>query len=176
MDWKNTKTKNDYNADEVISALQKDIRRGNQESAGFWAYELHISGDDFRKKLWERLRTIAVEDISFGNPDAIVMIRSLYESYLEEYENDDDKLIHAIYAATYLASCTKDRYVDELKNYFKKYSKLKEIPDYALDKHTKRGKEMGRDSRHFWEEGSIIKPELEYRNRKYLETILKNLD
>lgn len=175
MNWKKTKTKNGYAADEVISALQKDIRRGNQEDAGYWAYELHISGDKFQKKLWERLKTIAVEDVSFGDPQAVVLIRGLYESYLEDYENDDDKLIHAIYAATYLATCTKDRYVDELKNYFKKYATRKEIPDYALDKHTKRGKKMGRGSKHFWEEGAKLLPESKHRNKKYLNIIREKL-
>lgn len=33
-------TKNNYLLDEAVSALQKEIRRGNEENALFWALEL----------------------------------------------------------------------------------------------------------------------------------------
>jgi len=81
-----------------------------------------------------------------------------------------------MYAATFLASCPKDRYIDELKNYFKKFGIKKEIPDYALDKHTKKGKEMGRDSKHYWEEGAKLIPEREGRDRQYLQKILEKMN
>jgi hypothetical protein len=32
----------------------------------------------------------------------------------------------------------------------------REIPDHALDKHTMRGRKMGRGSKHFFEEGSKL--------------------
>jgi hypothetical protein len=35
VNWKEIVTKNGYPADEVISALQKDIRRGNTDDAIF---------------------------------------------------------------------------------------------------------------------------------------------
>lgn len=56
--WKNFRTKNDYPADEVISALQKDIRRGNVEQAAFWAHELCVSGKEFQRKFWENINNI----------------------------------------------------------------------------------------------------------------------
>jgi replication-associated recombination protein RarA len=172
INWKEKTTLNGYAADEVISALQKDIRRGNKEEAAYWAYELCLSGDEFHGKLWERLFTIAVEDISFGNEHAAILIRTLYEAFQRDYDNIDDKYIQAFFAATFLASCPKDRYIDELKNYFKKFDIKKQIPDYALDKHTKRGKEMGRGSKHFWEEGTKLFPELKGRDKQYLDKIM----
>jgi len=82
INWKEKITANGYAADEVISSLQKDIRRSRKEEAAFWAYELCISGEEFHEKLWERFFTIAVEDISFGNDHSAILIRSLYEAFL----------------------------------------------------------------------------------------------
>lgn len=46
-------TKRGYYIDELLSALQKDIRRGNEYEAVFWAVEL----DGYSPwKLWDRLR------------------------------------------------------------------------------------------------------------------------
>jgi len=111
------------------------------------------------KILWERLTTIAVEDISFGNPDAINLIQSLKIAYFSNFEHDDDKNIQAMFAAAYMAKSPKDRFIDEMKNYFKLYEVKHEIPDYALDKHTKAGKEMGRSYDHFWLVGAKLNPE-----------------
>jgi len=59
------------------------------------------------KILWERLTTIAVEDISFGNPDAINLIQSLKIAYFSNFEHDDDKNIQAMFAAAYMAKSPK---------------------------------------------------------------------
>ena len=174
INWKEKTTINGYPADEVISSLQKDIRRGNEEEAAFWAYELSKSGKSFQRKLWERLITIAVEDIGFGNPQAASIVQSLKQSYFSDFENEDDRDIQAMFAATILARSTKDRYIDEMKNYFK-ISKIKKvIPEYALDKHTKRGKALGHGSEHFWTIGAKLNPEDPKRNKKYLKEILKH--
>lgn len=53
-----------------------------------------------------------------------------------------------------------------------------EIPDIALDKHTKRGRAMGRDSFHFLNEASQVFPQAEITNdykERYAE-ILKKYD
>jgi hypothetical protein len=34
----------------------------------------------------------------------------------------------------------------------------REIPDYALDMHTKAGRALGRGAAHFYEEGAVIAP------------------
>jgi len=52
-------TVNGYAMDEVVSALQKEIRRGNEENATFWACELLDSGAG--ETLWRRLKVIAAE-------------------------------------------------------------------------------------------------------------------
>ena len=42
--WANATTKNGFAADEIISCLQKAIRRGMVEEACQYAYELYTSG------------------------------------------------------------------------------------------------------------------------------------
>ena len=41
--WQSIKTRNGYAGDEVISALQKSIRRANEEDACKFAYDLFYS-------------------------------------------------------------------------------------------------------------------------------------
>ncbi len=173
IDWKSLKTANGYAADEVISALQKEIRRKKTDEAVYWAYELCLSGEVFQIKLWERLQVIAIEDVGFGNPNACVVVQSLKQSFFEDFDHVDDKYIQAMFAAAYLAESPKDRFIDEIKNYFVLTKHSPKIPAYALDKHTKRGKEMGRDSRYFWTVGNVLKPELVGRNKKYLRIVKK---
>ena len=59
-----------------------------------------------------------------------------------------------------LSRSPKSRIVDDLfatiDSDIKDYNKKIEIPDYALDKHTFRGKKMGRGNKHFLEEGAKI--------------------
>lgn len=173
VDWKSLKTINGYAADEVISALQKEVRRKKIDQAIYWAYEMCLSGEVFQKKLWERLVAIAVEDVGFGNPMGCVVVQSLKQAFWSDFDHVDDKYIQAMFATAYLANSPKDRFIDEIKNYFTLTKHVPKIPVYALDKHTKRGKEMRRDDKYFWTVGSILKPELATRNKKYLRKIKK---
>ena len=77
--WVNVKTFNGLQADHVISALQKEIRRGNTENAALLAYEMMITSPALEDYLWQRLKVISVEDIGFGEPLAPVVIQSLFE-------------------------------------------------------------------------------------------------
>jgi len=151
------KTKNGYNADEVISALQKDIRRCNIEQACYWAYELLVSAKKFRDKFWERMGVICAEDIGMENPQAIATIEALRKLYYRLDEQKGDSKIVGIFATMFLAYQRKNRYADHLYHKFKnmKDSDRPKIPDYALDKHTKRGREMGRGDEHFNKIGAV---------------------
>jgi hypothetical protein len=82
----------------------------------------------------------------------------------------------AIHATRYLATRQKDRSSDELLNWMKHAVNhgdvLPMVPDYAIDMHTARGQAMGRNVRHFLEEGARVIPELEGRELKYRELLL----
>ena len=49
-----------YDFSEVSSAMQKAVRRGEAQLAGYWALELWASG--FGNYVWKRLLTISAED------------------------------------------------------------------------------------------------------------------
>lgn len=165
--WSKITTRNGYAGDEVISALQKSIRRGLEEQACMFAYELYISSPQLEEKLWRRLLTISVEDIGMGNPNAAILVNNLYQMSREFDYADGDRPIYFIHAIRYMCQSEKDRSSDLLKNICIKsfaMGKLPEIPDYALDKHTQRGQAMGRDSFHFLNEASKVIPQAEIDN------------
>ena len=176
--WSKIVTKNGYAGDEVISALQKSIRRAKEEDACMFAYEMYISSPQLLEKMWRRLLTISVEDIVMGDPMAEVLVNNLYHmSKYFEYA-DGDHPLYFIHAIRYLCSCQKDRSSDLLKNICIKsfaMGKFPEIPDVALDKHTVRGKAMGRDSFHFLHEASKVIPQMEVDN-DYKERYAKILE
>jgi len=178
--WKELKTKHGYAADEVISAVQKSIRQGREDDAVFFAYELLCSGGEFEEKCWERLRVISVEDIGLANPSLVSTIYALYKNYVMLARKDrEDKFLQAMLAILLLVRSPKSRYVDELYNNLQDKVELenyrREIFDDVLDKHTKRGKEMGRDFRHFWEESSKLKSDMS-TDKHHLKEILQRLD
>ena len=178
--WVKVQTRHDFAADEVISALQKEIRRGNTENAALLAYEMATTSPELEDYLWYRLLVISVEDVGMGDPQAPVLIKTLYEIGKQFGARGGEGLLMAVHAVRYLCACQKDRASDEMVNWIK-YVVEEEglrpaIPDYALDMHTARGPEMGRGKRHFWEEGAKLYPELPERDKTYRERMLAILD
>ncbi|MGO2082686.1 hypothetical protein [Vagococcus sp.] len=179
--WAKITTRNGLAGDEVISALQKSIRRGKERDACEFAYEMFITSPQFEEKLWRRLLAISVEDIGMGNSNAAIMINSLYQMRQAFQYNEADRAMFFIHAIRYLCNSEKDRSSDLLKNIVIKnfaMGYVPEIPDIALDKHTTRGKEMGRGSEHFLHEASKVIPQAEVSNtykEQYAE-LLKEYD
>lgn len=178
--WVDVKTFHGFQADHIISSLQKEIRRGNTENAALLAYEMIITSPALEDYLWHRMKVISVEDIGFGEPLAPVLIQSLFEMNSACDRAVGERKLYAIHAVRYLCMCKKDRSSDEMINWINHASKLDNalpvIPEYALDMHTADGQKKGRGRRHFFEEASLIVPELPNRDRTYLERIMKMLD
>ena len=77
-----TSTKHWYLFDEVVSSLQKSIRRGLNDEAIFWAGELYHSGHEFF--LFKKLFTIAIEDVGLAVPDLLLYAYTLYKNWTDE--------------------------------------------------------------------------------------------
>src|SRR3990172_5683514 len=77
--WTKVRTRHDLPADEVISALQKEIRRGHSENAALLAYEMLTTSPEMEAKLWQRLLAISVEDIGMGDTQAPILVHTLYQ-------------------------------------------------------------------------------------------------
>ena len=121
--WVNVKTFNGFQADHVISALQKEIRRGNAENAALLAYEMMLTSPALEDYLWQRLKVISVEDIGFGEPLAPVLIQSLFEMTSACDRSVGERKLYAVHAVRYLCLCKKDRSSDEMINWISHASK-----------------------------------------------------
>ena len=95
-------TQNGYGLDEIISALQKDIRLGNEEQALYWALELLPRYEAY---LWRRLLVICNEDIGIANPEILVQVQVLRSQYFEFREEGKDGTCRLILANAILLMC-----------------------------------------------------------------------
>lgn len=107
--WARIKTRNGLNGDEVISSLQKSIRRGLEEQGCEFIYEMYITSPQMEEKLWRRLLTITVEDIGMGDPMECTIVNNLYEMRKQFSYADGDTPIYFIHAIRYLCKYQKDR-------------------------------------------------------------------
>jgi replication-associated recombination protein RarA len=165
--WTRVRTLNDLPADEVRSMLQKSIRRGWLEEAVLAAYELYATGPEAEEMLWSRLDVIAAEDVGIGLIEAPAIVEALNDQR-RRYPRSGDRFIFAAHAVRLLATATKDRTSSELASWAMELVDSGErhvrIDDLAVDMHTRRGVEQGRDLAHWLTEGAVVVPELEGRD------------
>jgi replication-associated recombination protein RarA len=151
-------TKHGYDHYELLSALQKCIRRGMEYEATHFAAEL----EEFNPTmLWNRLKIVASEDIGPANPTMPLLI----ENMQKQYQTEKAKLAestHKLYltnAIVCLCRSQKSRITDDLQTVVYKErekGKFLSIPDFAFDKHTIRGKAMGKGIEDFFTEGNKV--------------------
>jgi replication-associated recombination protein RarA len=178
--WQRTTTEHGFAADEVISAFQKCMRRGLTDNVLLLAWEMFLTSPEMEEMMWSRLCVIAVEDIGFGNVQAPVLVETLYQQHMRYPRPAHDRFLFAAHAVRILCSSTKDRTTDDMVNWAKHSvglgDVLPEIPDVALDMHTRRGQEMGRDYYFFMSEASKVVPEIEDKDQHYRDWIMKALE
>lgn len=155
------KTRKDYDFYECSSAFQKSIRRCKERDALFFGFELYASG--YSKYAWKRMLLMASEDIGIADDGVAIKLNALYNNWKMIMDNGGSHgqeviFIHAIMA---LSRAKKSRICDHAKIYAMITGENPEIPDYALDNHTRRGKQMGRGLDYFMEEGTVLENQLE---------------
>jgi replication-associated recombination protein RarA len=140
---------------EAKSALQKSIRRGLEEDALFWAAELAGWNTE---SLWKRLRVMASEDIGIASPSAALTVRCLYENWRDaQKEGEGEGRLFITHAVLALVRSKKSRIVDHATiTAFEGGLEERPVPDYALDRHTQRGRAKGRGYQHFFEVGAKL--------------------
>lgn len=139
-----------YEFDEVSSSLQKSIRRGLEYESCYWGFVIHQSG--YGQYLWCRLSVIVCEDVGLGNPQALILVSALQQSWLLLHKHDKsptlDKYLLCIQAILCLCRSPKTREADSLCNLIEenfKMGKRLEVPEFAKDSHTDVGRnEFGR--------------------------------
>lgn len=160
----------------VASAFQKTIRRGMEQEALFYGTELMLS--DYDEFAWFRMRVIVSEDIGVANPTLPAQIEALYTSFgaMKAMKNRHaPERLPFVHAIMLLARSPKSRLVDnKLSQYFsfRETLEIPETPDFVFDKHTKKGKEMGRGFEHFFSEAAQlanVPEELEEEEKEWHE-------
>ncbi|ADO41339.1 ATPase AAA [Ketogulonicigenium vulgare] len=178
--WQRTTTQHGFAADEVISCIQKSLRRGLLENAILLGWEMFLTSPEMEEMLWSRLCVIAVEDVGLGNPGLPSIIETLYQQHMRYPRPAGDRFLFAAHAIRMIAGSVKERTSDDLVNWARRSvelgERMPEILDIALDMHTGRGQEMGRDYRFFMEEASVVIPEMEGKDQTWKNWIIKALD
>jgi replication-associated recombination protein RarA len=145
---------------EASSSLQKAIRRGLEEDALYWAAELDLSG--YGEYVWKRLRIMTSEDVGLANPLLPATIAGLYATWKEIRAKKDEKRnpekLFLAHAVILLVRSPKSRLVDWLAvAHWRGHDSFRRQPlDEAVDKHTRRGKAMGRGWDHFFAVGGHL--------------------
>ena len=141
----------------------------------YWGVELFESG--MASYAWKRLIIIAMEDVGLANPSAIVQIKTLKDVY-DMMTKDDKKgqyRLPFVQAILYLVHSPKSRICDWALGYWFDNNTCQEvrmeIPDYALDAHTRRGKKMGKSIKDFFTEGSHLENHKMFSNEDLYKTM-----
>lgn len=155
--------KSGYLLEEVISALIKCLRNGDELSAYYWAHELMENG--YWKYLWRRLVIFASEDVGNANPEAAVLISSLTLAvvWMKKHSKHESGDVQVGQAILYLCRSEKTREADHfiiVVEQEKKDGLKLDIPDEALDKHTSRGRSNGRGYEHFFKQSGHLSKDI----------------
>jgi replication-associated recombination protein RarA len=149
-----------YSLFDCSSAFQKSVRRGLENEAMYWAVEAFESSYD--EYIWKRIRIIASEDIGLAEPNIAANINALYQNYSIQKKKKDDKnrpeRLFYTHAILMICRAKKSRVVDNSLIYFWEthYNEKREVPEFAYDKHTTKGRSMKRSWKHFFEEGTLL--------------------
>jgi replication-associated recombination protein RarA len=156
---------------EVASAFQKSVRRGLEREALHWGIELDLS--NFTEYAWKRMRIMTSEDVGLAEPGLPAQIFALYQNWVDQRKKRD--LLHGperlflVHAILLLVRAKKSRIVDHALITMYGNHHRREIPDFALDKHTLRGKKLGRGVDHFFDEGITLSNRSELADEYELE-------
>jgi hypothetical protein len=143
-------TKMGCRRDEVVSLLQKAIRRGMEAEAMWAAMEMVDSG--MWRYLLYRLSVIACEDVGLAEPNAILVVdavRRAVEARMAERDTGQWVSVPTVMiaqAVLYLCRASKSRLADDALIWTESARKAGWIPEFlasdvVLDEHTERGKE-----------------------------------
>jgi replication-associated recombination protein RarA len=147
-----------YVLSDVVSAMQKAIRRGDARVAGYFAIEMFESG--YAAYAWRRLLTVSAEDCAGVITQEI---KALYDSWLVLDKSGKGRgRIFLSKAVVLLCQARKSRDADHLTNLVYDAKAIDErqleralleartapealpIPGYAFDCHTSKGHKAGK--------------------------------
>lgn len=165
---------------ELISAMQKFIRRAKEKEALYCFYELESMGAYHIAK--NRLMITVYEDCGIENPELLNSI-PMHISQMDTFRKNDNGAWRLILGNIVLQACRgfKTRIADhfvssvafEMVNGLK-YDFMQDKYNFIFDKHTLQGKRMGRGNEHFFQEA--VKLDLSNVDTDYRIEELENID
>jgi replication-associated recombination protein RarA len=168
------RTKRGYLLGEVVSALQKAIRRGDERMSGYFAMEMFES--NFEAYAWRRLLTISAEDCAGvitqeikalsdcaalvkktrKTPERIFIAKASILLAQAKKSRDADHMSCLMYDLNVPDDATVAAAIDEAR------SEIVDVPEYAYDCHTPKGRKAGKTKREFFiEEDRALRPRVE---------------
>jgi replication-associated recombination protein RarA len=158
-------TKNGMNAMSCVSALQKCIRRAQEREAMEFACELMHTSKAFCSMVCNRLAIICQEDLDcVGNPWLVPTVHTFLEHARLTYKFEAPGNARMAIGNAIRIMCRVGK--SREGNHFQAAIGLKsergvapEIPDYANDMHTHKGRRMGRGLDHFRAVGAVLVPQ-----------------
>lgn len=150
---------------EVLSAMQKCIRRGMEREAMEFACELGHTSKGFATMVVNRLLVISHEDIGIGDPTLIPLVAACCQQAKQWYDPDKLGMWRMAVGSAIRAMCRcklKSREGDHfqgavgLRNLL--LDEAPEVPDWALDSHTHRGRKLGRGLQYFRTHSAQLNP------------------
>lgn len=166
-------TKNGHSMYDMVSLLQKAVRRGDAEVAGYAANELR---GRYNAYLWRRLLAISAEDCYGIMTQEIEALREADDVYNQKRKGYEREPLFISKAITLLLYARKNRDADyfscnmmqseRVKNYDEylhiEDCKFTGMPSYAYDCHTLEGKRRGKTVEDFIvDEQKSLKPKQE---------------
>ena len=148
-----------------VSAMQKSIRRGLEKEAMEFACELIHSGKAFHTMVCNRLIVICHEDFdTLAAPHVFPFVAASVAASKERYSSKlGEARLMLANCIRMMARAPKSRAgchfgaAIGLRSLLEDYAP--ELPDWAFDQHTLKGKAMGRGLDHFRKEGAKLVPE-----------------
>jgi hypothetical protein len=181
-------TKGGSNQYIVGSALQKAIRRSDEELAAWCAWELVRSG--YGWWYWNRLSIIAVEE-AVSQDDTVVLVDTLERMAKKKWSMDDFKgMVCAVRAAIACARMPKSREHVHARRVFTAMKNERvqaeqedrepdydfpQIPDEAYDQHCLGGRKQNRGFHHFMVHSGRLDNETEM-GTGFKEFLMRNVE
>ena len=152
---------------DVMSALQKHIRRGEEREAMLCAVEMGHTSKPFVSMLCNRLEVIAHEDIGLANPMAVIFTATAAEQARRHYDATKPGKWRLIVgnAIRMLCRSPKSREGDHFQAAIGQAALMDgrppTIPDHAYCLHTRKGRRLHRGVKHFVEVAAQLVPQPE---------------
>jgi replication-associated recombination protein RarA len=156
-------TINKMNSFECVSALQKAIRRNMEREAVHFALEMSMTSKAFCTRVLNRLLIIAHEDVGLGDPQAVMYATMAVQTARDMYDPNRPNLVNVTITNAVRALCRAQKsrsgnWLAVVCSTAVRNGEKPVVEDWMLDKHTSRGKRMGRGFEHFLEHGLVLVP------------------